>query len=92
MLSAKRQAYEELCAQVLDAVRGLRDEPGYERLLSRLTAMAVRAAGPDATVTASPAGGVVARSHRVRVDCTPPRLAGLAMDALGDQVRELWTP
>ncbi len=92
VLSAKRQAYEELCAQVLDAVRGLRDEPGYERLLSRLTAMAVRAAGPDATVTASPAGGVVARSHRVRVDCTPPRLAGLAMDALGDQVRELWTP
>ncbi len=92
VLSAQREVYEELCGQVLAAVRGLRDEPAYERLLRRLTAMASRAAGPDATVTASPAGGVVARSRGVRVDCTLPRLAGLAVDALGDQVRELWTP
>ena len=92
VLSAQREVHEELRGQVLDAARGLRDEPGYERLLRRLTAMASRAAGPDATVTASPAGGVVARSRGVRVDCTLPRLAGLAVDALGDQVRELWTP
>jgi hypothetical protein len=26
------------------------------------------------------------------VDCSLPRLAGLAVDALGDQVTELWTP
>ena len=91
VLSAQREAHEELRGQVLDAARGLRDEPGYERLLRRLTAMASRAAGPDATVTTSPAGGVVARSREVLVDCTLPRLAGLAVDALGDQVRELWT-
>jgi len=92
VLGAQRAAHEELRAQVLAAAAGLRDEPGYERLLARLTAMAERAAGPGAAVTADPAGGVVAQSARTVVDCSLPRLAGLAVDALGDQVGELWTP
>jgi vacuolar-type H+-ATPase subunit E/Vma4 len=92
VLGAEREAREELCGQVLAVVSGLRAEPGYGQLLIRLTSMAARAAGPDATVTVQPAGGVVARSRGVVVDCTLPRLAGLAVDALGDQVRELWTP
>ena len=62
MLGAQRQAREELRARVLTAAGGLRDEPGYERLLAAATAMAARAAGPGATVTADQAGGVVARS------------------------------
>jgi vacuolar-type H+-ATPase subunit E/Vma4 len=92
VLGARRQAREELSARVLTAAGGLRDEPGYEGLLARLTVMAARAAGPGATVTADQAGGVVARSGRALVDCSLPRLAGLAVDALGDQVTELWTP
>jgi hypothetical protein len=35
-------------------------------------------------------GGVLARSDRAVVDCSLPRLASLAVDALGDEVRELW--
>ncbi len=54
--------------------------------------MAGRVAGPDATITVQPAGGVVARARDVVVDCTLPKLAILAVNALGDQVRELWTP
>jgi vacuolar-type H+-ATPase subunit E/Vma4 len=92
VLGAQRQAREELRARVLAAAGGLRDEPGYERLLAGLTAMAAHAAGPGATVSAHPAGGVVARSGRAVVDCSLPRLAGLAFDTLGDEVRELWTP
>jgi vacuolar-type H+-ATPase subunit E/Vma4 len=92
VLGAQRQAHEELRAQVLAAAGGLQDEPGYERLVARLTALAERAAGPGATVAADPAGGVVARSARAVVDCSLPRLARLAVDALGDQVGELWTP
>jgi vacuolar-type H+-ATPase subunit E/Vma4 len=92
VLGARRQAREELSARVLTAAGGLRDEPGYEGLLARLTVMAAQAAGPGATVTADQAGGVVARSGRTVVDCSLPRLAGLAVDALGDQVTELWTP
>ena len=92
VLGARRQAREELCARVLTAVGGLRDEPGYEGLLARLTVLAEQAAGPGATVAADEAGGVVARSGRAVVDCSLPRLAVLAVDALGDQVTELWTP
>ena len=92
VLGAQREAYEELCARVLAAAGGMRDEPGYRRLLSRLLTMATRAAGPDAAAAVQPEGGVVARSRGIVVDCTLPRLAGVAVDELGDQVRELWTP
>ena len=92
VLGAQRQAGEELRAQVLAAVGGLRGEPGYERLVARLSALASHAAGPGATVTAHRAGGVVARSGRTIVDCSLPRLATLAVDALEDEVSKLWTP
>ena len=91
-LGAQRQACEELRAQVLAAAGRLRDEPGYERLVAGLSALAAGAAGPGATVTADQAGGMVARSGHAVVDCSLPRLASLAVDALGDEVRELWTP
>ncbi len=92
VLGAQREAYQDLRAQVLAAVGGLQAEPGYQGLLSGLVTMAARAAGPGAAVTVQPEGGVVARSRGIVVDCTLPRLAGLAVDRLGDQVRELWTP
>jgi vacuolar-type H+-ATPase subunit E/Vma4 len=92
VLGAQREAYEEFCAQVLAAADGMRDEPGYWRLLSRLITMATQAAGPGAATAVQPEGGVVARSRGIVVDCTLPKLAGVAVDELGDQVRELWTP
>jgi vacuolar-type H+-ATPase subunit E/Vma4 len=92
VLGAQREAYQDLRARVLAAAGGLRTEPGYQELLSRLVSMATRAAGPGAAATLRPEGGVVARSGDVVVDCTLPRLASLAVDRLGDQVRELWTP
>jgi vacuolar-type H+-ATPase subunit E/Vma4 len=92
MLGAQREAYQDLRGQVLAAAGGLQAEPGYQGLLSRLVAIAARAAGPDAVVTVQPEGGVVARSGDILVDCTLPRLAGLAVDELGGRVRELWTP
>ena len=91
-LGAQRQACEDLRAQVLAAVGRLRDEPGYERLVAGLSTLAASAAGPGATVTEHRGGGVVARSDRAVVDCSLPRLASLAVDALGDEVSELWTP
>ena len=60
--------------------------------MAGLSALAAGAAGPGATVTAHRAGGVVARSDRAVVDCSLPRLASLAVDALGDEVSQLWTP
>ncbi|HEY5355746.1 MAG TPA: V-type ATP synthase subunit E [Streptosporangiaceae bacterium] len=91
-LGAQREALDELRSHVRAAVGGLRGGPGYPQLLDRLTRMARLAAGPDAAVTVSPDGGVVARSGGVVVDCSLPRLADLAVEALGPGVRELWTP
>lgn len=90
VLGAQHEAYEELCRQVRAETAGLRDEPGYRLLLARLTSLATRAAGHGATVSYPAAGGVLAQSGQVTVDCSLPRLAAQAVLALGDQVRDLW--
>jgi len=92
VLGAQREAYDELRAQVRAAVDGLRGKPGYDQLLDALARMARLEAGPGGTVTASADGGVVARSPGVLVDCSLPRLADLAIEALDGEVRELWAP
>ena len=92
LLGAQREAYGELRARVRAAVDGLRSEPGYERLLEALTKMARLEAGSGATVAVSEDGGVVARSPGVLVDCSLPRLADLAIEALHREVQELWAP
>ena len=92
VLTARREAYDELRRRVRAAARGLPGTTGYDQLAIRLADMVGRAAGPGATVTVPPAGGAVARSGQVVVDCSLPRLADLAVEALGDRVRELWTP
>jgi vacuolar-type H+-ATPase subunit E/Vma4 len=92
VLSAQRDARDELAARVRAEVAGLRDEPGYGLLLQRLTRLALLAAGPQATVVEHPAGGVVARAPGVLADCSLPRLADRAVEALGGQLGRLWAP
>lgn len=92
VLTAQREAYDQLCRAVLAGAAALRGDPGYPRLLARLTGLATAAAGPDASVTFPDDGGAQARSGGVVVDCSLPRLAELGVQALGDRVRELWSP
>jgi vacuolar-type H+-ATPase subunit E/Vma4 len=91
VLRAQRAALDELRAQVRTEVAALRGDPGYGQLHDQLAAVARLAAGPGATVADSPDGGVLARAAGVTVDCSLTRLAELAVQALGPQVRELWT-
>lgn len=92
VLAAQREAYQELRERVRAAVSALREEPGYDVLLERLRRSARQAAGPAATLTEDPAGGVVARGPGVVVDCSLPRLADAAVEALGAETDWLWTP
>lgn len=92
VLRAQREAYDELCRRTTGEADSLRGDPGYGVLLTRLGALAAQAAGPDATIDFPSAGGVLARSGQTIVDCSLPRLARQAVQALGDQVRELWEP
>jgi hypothetical protein len=90
-LAAQRGAYDELRRRVRDAVGALREDPVYPRLHDRLEELARGLAGPSATVTRHPAGGVVAQGPGTFVDCSLPRLADRAVDALGAEVSALWS-
>jgi len=92
VLAAQREAYDDLRVRVRRAVGALPEEPGYDRLLQRMTRLAEQAAGPSAQLESPPAGGVIARSDGMIVDCSLVRLADLAVAGLGDAIRELWTP
>ena len=92
LLRVQREACDELRSLVRAGVAGLPRDAGYDRMAARIARMAALAAGPGATVTRVPAGGVIARSAGVVVDCSLERLADRAVAALGADVRELWTP
>ncbi|WP_169947057.1 V-type ATP synthase subunit E family protein [Microbispora sp. H11081] len=91
-LAARRDALEELRRRAGEAVRALRDEPGYPRLVERLAELAREAGGDDLVVREHPGGGVVAEGPGRRVDCSLEALAGRAVDALGAEVERLWAP
>ncbi len=91
-LQAQVRAQESLERRIESAITGLRDEPDYRELRDRLAELALRAAGPGATVSEHPGGGVVARAPGVLVDCSLPRLAQRAIAALGPRIRELGAP
>lgn len=89
LLAADRRAYDALAARVRSAVRGLRDQPEYGEIRERLAALALSAAGPGASVSEHPDGGVLAKGPGITVDCSLPRLADLAVTALSPKIREL---
>lgn len=92
VLAARREALDQLRDLIRAKASRLRDDPGYPELLGRLSALAMAVAGPGATLDPCPDGGVRARSGQAIADCSLTRLAGLAAEALGERVRELWTP
>lgn len=91
-LTAQREALEELRARSAAAVRALRDDPCYPRLLDRLGALARAAGGADLVIEEQPDGGVLAEAPGRIVDCTLTALAARAVDALGAEVERLWAP
>ncbi|MFD8530005.1 V-type ATP synthase subunit E family protein [Streptosporangium canum] len=91
-LAAQREVLEELRGRAVTAVRSLRDDPCYPRLLERLGELARQAGGGDLVVSEHSDGGVVAEGRGRRVDCTLDALAGRAVDALGGEVERLWAP
>jgi vacuolar-type H+-ATPase subunit E/Vma4 len=92
VLSAQGEAYARLRHHARAAVIALRDDPGYPAMRDRLTAHATALVGPDATVTESPDGGVVAEAPGRRVALTFTALADQVLDTLDLDLEALWTP
>lgn len=98
---ARREAHElvlarrtslrlELQRRVQKAAAGITSDPRYPDLVARLTAQCRQLLGPNAHVSESPSGGVVAEAGPRRLDLSLPVLAEMALDAM-PEARELWT-
>lgn len=86
-LAARRSAYDALVAAAVAAVRArLADDP---EVLAALTARAHAELGPDATVTSSPDGGLVAEADGRRMGLP---LAALAERAVTELLASRGTP
>lgn len=98
---ARREAHELVLAQrsslrlelhrrVREAAAGLESDPRYPELVTRLTEQCRDLLGPDAVVSESPEGGVVAEAGSRRLDLSLPVLAEISLDSI-PRARELWT-
>lgn len=90
--TAQRDAHQRLVDTTREAFLSLREEASYASLLDRLAELAQAQLGPEAEITRDPVsvGGVVATDGSRLVDYTLPALADRALDALADQVSQVW--
>jgi vacuolar-type H+-ATPase subunit E/Vma4 len=91
-LALRAELYQQLRARVTERVRNLRDAPDHPALRERLTTLARRLLGPEATVVDHPDGGVLGRSEGRRVDLSLGALAVRTLDRAGREVETLWAP
>lgn len=91
IFAARRNAYEQLGRRATDAVRALRDEPGYPALRTRLASRAADILGADAVVTEDPAGGIVAQAAGRRLDLSLTAFAARALERVDGGVDGLWS-
>lgn len=88
-LGAALAAHEQIARRITAAVLALREDADYPRLRAGLSARAAQLAGPGAQITEHPQGGVIARADGIVVDCSLPRLADRAVEALGAEISGL---
>lgn len=89
---AEQEALRRRLVRELDRAATARTaDPRYPLLVERLTAHSRALLGPDATVTESPAGGVVAEKRSRRLDLSLPVLAEQALEPRWQEARDLWT-
>ena len=89
--AAQRHAYEQVGRRATDAVRRLRDEPGYPAMRTRLAARAAEILGADAVVTEDAAGGIVAEVAGRRLDLSLTAFAARALDRVEGGLDGLWS-
>jgi regulator of protease activity HflC (stomatin/prohibitin superfamily) len=91
LVLARRSALRlELHRRVREAAAGLKSDPRYAELMTRLTEQCAELLGAGASVSESPDGGVVAEAASRRLDLSLPVLAEMTLDSM-PEVRELWT-
>jgi hypothetical protein len=92
VLAQRHAAYESLRRRARDAVSELRHDPGYRGLLDALRERATSELGPEAHLWEHERGGIVGQVQGRSVTYTLDDLADVAVDELGSDVEELWSP
>lgn len=90
VLAQRNSLRLELHRRVRESTAGLKSDPRYANLVARLTEECRALLGPDAVVSESPDGGVVAEAGSRRLDLSLPVLAGVTVESLPG-ARALWT-
>jgi len=92
VLDGQNQLREQLLDAVHTSARQFRHDPRYQALLDQLEAVARSQLGDETVIERDPEpdGGVIAEAGSRRVDYRLVQLADRALDALSDDVVELW--
>ena len=90
LLETEAEIWDELADRVRRAVAAMPADPRYPALRERLEQLARRQLGDAATVADDDGGGVVAELEGRRVDYRLSTLADRVLDALADEVGEVW--
>ncbi|MHB1490162.1 V-type proton ATPase subunit E [mine drainage metagenome] len=91
VLTRQEEVYAALVAAVGEAASALRADPRYPELRDRLTERARELLGPQAVVTESPVGGIVAHEGSRRLDLSLPTIAETTLGMMAPEVSTLWT-
>jgi vacuolar-type H+-ATPase subunit E/Vma4 len=92
ILAQRQAAIDELRSSCLEAVMGLREDPGYSELEDRLTEVAQATLGDSCEIERDPdrSGGVLASTETRLVDLTLPALVDECLDRIGIEIEEMW--
>jgi vacuolar-type H+-ATPase subunit E/Vma4 len=89
------RAQSEVVAALRDRVHagllGLRGDPAFADMESRLESQARVLLGPDVRLTKDPSGGFVAESGGRRAELTLAAVADRLLDRLGPELQSLWS-
>lgn len=91
LFHAQRELYEQLCDQIRDGARRLREDPCYSRLCLNTERRARSLAGVEVSVREHRDGGLVIEAPGRRIDASLDALAEWAIASLSVEAAQAWT-
>ncbi|MGZ8741909.1 MAG: hypothetical protein ACXWXO_03200 [Nocardioides sp.] len=91
VLGAQSEVVVALRDRVHAGLQGLRDDPAFGDMESRLESQARALLGPDVRLAKDPSGGFIAESGGRRAELTLAAVADRLLDRFGPELQSLWS-
>jgi vacuolar-type H+-ATPase subunit E/Vma4 len=91
VLGAQSEVVAALRDRVHAGLQGLRDDPAYADMETKLESRARALLGPDVRLTKDPSGGFLAEAAGRRAELTLAAVADRLLDRLGPELQGLWS-